>query len=194
MKTTPLLLTIAALTATTAIAQTRAIKEPDLAKLEQMTARFAPTEITADVSKLSPNDRKVVARLVEASQIINGIFLRQAWSGNPSMLLDLAGNTSPQGRARFHYFLINKGPWSNLDHNAPFVLGAPQKPEGAGFYPLDSTKAEIEAWIKSLPADEQERAKGFFTVIRREADRKLTLVPYNIEYEGELTARCRALA
>ena len=132
-----------------------------------MTARFAPTEITANVAKLSPNDRKVLARLVEASQIIDGIFLRQAWAGNPSMLLDLAGDTSPEGRARLHYFLINKGPWSRLDHNEPFVLGAPPKPEGANFYPLDATKAEIEAWIKSLPAAEQERAKGFFTVVRR---------------------------
>ncbi len=55
------------------------------------------------------------------------------------------------------------------------------------FYPPDATKAEIEAWIKSLPAAEQENAKGFFTVVRRQADRKFTLVPYNIEYEGELT-------
>ena len=187
MKTTPLLLTIAAVTATTAIAQAPATKPPNQAKLEQMTARFAPTEIKADLSKLSPNDRKVLARLVEASQIINGIFLRQAWSGNPSMLLDLAGDASAEGRARLHYFLINKGPWSRLDHNEPFVLGAPPKPESGGFYPPDATKAEIEAWIKSLPAAEQERAKGFFTVVHRQADGKFTLVPYNIEYEGELT-------
>ena len=107
--------------------------EPDQAQLERMTARFAPTEIIADVSKLSPNDRKVLAKLVEASQIVDGIFLRQAWSGNPSMLLDLAGDDSAEGRARLHYFLINKGPWSRLDHNEPFVLGAPPKPEGAAF-------------------------------------------------------------
>src|SRR5437762_6807824 len=49
------------------------------------------TLFRSDLSKLSPNDRKVLARLVRASQIINGIFLRQAWAGNPSMLLDLAG-------------------------------------------------------------------------------------------------------
>ena len=36
--------------------------QPDQAKLEKMTARFAPTEITADVAKLSPNDRKVLAK------------------------------------------------------------------------------------------------------------------------------------
>jgi hypothetical protein len=177
----------AVLAVTTAMVPAQSSSQPDQAKLEQMSARFAPTEITADVAKLSPNDRKVLARLVEASQIIDGIFLRQAWAGNPSMLLTLAGDTSPEGRARLHYFLINKGPWSRLDHNEPFVLGAPPKPEGANFYPLDATKAEIEAWIKSLPAAEQERAKGFFTVVRRQADRKFILVPYNIEYEGELT-------
>src|ERR1022692_1557262 len=168
MKTTPLILTIA-LAATIASAPAQENKQPDQAKLEAMTARFAPTEITADVSQLSPNDRKVLAKLVEASQIIDGIFLRQSWAGNPSMLLDLAGHDSPEDRARLHYFILNRGPWSNLDHNAPFVLGAPPKPEGAGFYPLNATKAEIEAWIKSLPAPEQERAKGFFTVVRRQA-------------------------
>ena len=177
----------AVLAVTTAMVPAQNSSQPAQAKLEQMTARFAPTEITADVAKLSPTDRKVLARLVEASQIIDGIFLRQAWAGNPSMLLNLAGDTSPEGRARLHYFLINKGPWSRLDHNEPFVLGAPPKPDGANFYPLDATKAEIEAWIKSLPAAEQERAKGFFTVVRRQADRKFILVPYNIEYEGELS-------
>src|SRR4029079_2964178 len=105
----------------------------------------------------------------------------------PSMLLNLAGDTSPEGRARLHYFLINKGPWSRLDHNEPFVLGAPPKPDGANFYPLDTTKAEIEAWIKSLPAAEQERAKGFFTVVRRQADREIILAHYTIEYGGELS-------
>src|SRR5437773_6020883 len=38
---------------------------PDAAKLEQMAARFAPTDIGADLSRLSPADRRVVAKLVE---------------------------------------------------------------------------------------------------------------------------------
>ncbi|MBA2434458.1 MAG: hypothetical protein H0V54_05125 [Chthoniobacterales bacterium] len=185
MKST-LFFSVALLSATTAMNAATENKMPDQAKLEAMAARFAPTEITADLSKLSPNDRKVLAKLVEASQIIDGIFLRQAWAGNPSMLLDLAGDQSAEGRARLHYFLINKGPWSELDHNQRFVARAPPKPEGAGFYPPDATKAELEAWMKSLPAAEQKRAKGFFTVVRRNAAGKFTIVPYNIEYQGEL--------
>ncbi len=186
MKT--LLFALALLTAAATFANAQeTMKIPDQARLDQMTARFAPTEIKVDLGKFSPNDRKVLAKLVEASQIIDGIFLRQAWAGNPSMLLDLAGDQSAEGRARLHYFLINKGPWSRLDHNQPFVLGAPAKPEGAGFYPVDSTKQEIESWIEGLPAEQQKEAKGFFTVVRRKADRSFTLVPYNIEYAGELT-------
>src|SRR5689334_1791559 len=131
MKTLPFLFVF--LTTASFLAQTaEKTQVPDAAKLEQMSARFAPTEIAADLSRLSPNDRKVLAKLVEAAQIIDGIFLRQAWAGNPSMLLDLAGNQSAEGRARLHYFLINKGPWSALDHNQPFVAGAPPKPEGGG--------------------------------------------------------------
>lgn len=153
---------------------------PDAAQLQKMAARFAPTEITADLSKLAPNDRKVLAKLVEAAKIIDGIFLRQMWTQNPSMLLELAGDDSPQGRARLHYFLLNKGPWSNLDDNAPFVALAPAKPPGAGFYPADTTKEQMESWMKSLPPNEQERARGFFTVIRRDG-KNFALVPYRLE-------------
>ena len=150
-----------------------------------MAARFAPTDISADLSKLSDADRRVLAKLVEASKIVDGLFLRQAWAGNDAMLADLARDQSPEGRARLHYFLINKGPWSRLDHNAPFVPGAPAKPAGANYYPEGASKAELERWIQSLPEAERARATGFFTVVRR-AGNSFTLVPYNVEYQGEL--------
>src|SRR5205823_8939877 len=40
-------------------------------------------------------------------------------------------------------------------------------------------------WIESLPEAERARATGFFTVVRR-SGASFTLVPYNIEYQGEL--------
>jgi hypothetical protein len=163
----------------------------DTQKLQQMTARFAPTDIGADLSKLSDADRRVLAKLVEASKVIDALFLRQVWGGNDALLLDLARDESPVGRARLHYFLINKGPWSRLDHSAPFVPGVPAKPEGANFYPDGASKADVERWIQSLPETERARASGFFTVIRRTGS-TFTLVPYNVEYQGEL-ARAASL-
>jgi Peptidase family M49 len=164
---------------------------PDTAKLEQMTARFAPTDIGADLSKLSDAERRVLGKLIDASKIIDALFLRQVWAGNDAMLLDLVRDQSPAGRARLHYFLINKGPWSRLDHNQPFVPGAPPKPAGANFYPPDTPKAEVERWIQSLPEAERARATAFFTVIRRSGS-SFTIVPYNVEYQPEL-ARAAAL-
>ncbi len=58
---------------------------PETGKLLRMTARFAPTEIGADLSKLSVVDRRVIGKLVEASKIIDALFLRQVWSGNEAM-------------------------------------------------------------------------------------------------------------
>src|SRR6266498_2983063 len=127
---------------------------PDTARLEQMAARFAPTDIGADLTALSEADRGVLAKLVQASTLIDALFMRQVWAGNEAMLLDLVRDETPEGRARLHYFLINKGPWSRLDHNEPFVPGAPAKPEAANFYPAGATKEEIERWIASLPAAE----------------------------------------
>jgi hypothetical protein len=160
---------------------------PQTADLQKSAARFAPTDISADVSALSPADRLILAKLVEASKIVDTLFLKQAWSGNMAMLASLQKDQTPEGKARLHYFLINKGPWSRLDHNEPFVPGAPAKPVGANFYPADATKAEIEKWIASLPEAERAKATGFFTVVRRGANGALTLVPYNVEYNEELT-------
>jgi hypothetical protein len=159
---------------------------PDAAAIQKMAARFAPTEIGADLSKLSENDRRVLAKLVEAGKIIDALFLRQVWSGNEAMLLDLVRDPSPLARERLHYFLINKGPWSRIDHNQIFVPGAPAKPVAANYYPEGATKAEIERWIASLPEAEKARATGFFTVIRRSGS-GFTLVPYSVEYQPELT-------
>jgi hypothetical protein len=158
----------------------------DTQTLQKMAARFAPTEIGADLSGLSPSDRQVLARLIEASRIVDALFLRQVWAGNDAVLMDLVRDESAEGRARLHYFLINKGPWSRLDHNAPFVTGVPGKPISANFYPEDATRGELERWLQSLPGAERARATGFFTVVRRSGN-TFTLVPYNIEYQGELS-------
>ena len=154
--------------------------------LQARIARFAPTEVAADISKLSAPDRRVLGKLIEASKVLDGIYLRQIWVGNEAMLIDLARDESPSGRDRLHFFLINKGPWSRIDHNEAFVPGAPAKPLGGNFYPVGAAKEDIEKWIRSLPEAERARATGFFTVIRRAPNGQFTAVPYSVEYQNEL--------
>ncbi|CAN5856199.1 hypothetical protein BH18ACI5_BH18ACI5_08110 [soil metagenome] len=156
--------------------------------LQTQIARFARVDIGADVSGLPENERKALGKLVDAARIMDSLFLRQVWVGNDALLQDLARGPSPEDRVRLHYFLINNGPWSRLDHNQPFVPGTPAKPEGGNFYPIGTTKEQIQKWIDSLSGDAKAQATGFFTTIRRGRDGNLTAVPYNMEYQQELTA------
>ena len=160
---------------------------PDLAQLEKMIARFTPTELRADVLKLSPSDRQALVKLIEASEILNGVFLKQMWSGNPALYEKLGRDTTPLGKARLHYFWINKGPWSELDEHRAFLPDVPPKKlPGANFYPEDMTREEFERWVKTLSKADRQQAESFFTVIRRDANRGLKSIPYSEEYKNEL--------
>jgi Peptidase family M49 len=161
---------------------------PDLAQLNTMAARFAPTPLHVDISGLSAGDRQALAKLVEAAQIVNRIFMQQFWSGDLATYQALQQDKTPLGRARLHYFWINKGPWSEIDEYAAFLPGVPpRKLRGANFYPEDMSKEEFETWVKTLDPAQKEQAEGFFTVIRRGADRKLKVIPYSEEYKTDLT-------
>jgi hypothetical protein len=170
------------------------LSAPAAAELRSMTARFAPTDIGADVTRLPEGERRALARLVEAARLMDSLFLRQVWAGNDALLQQLshevatrpAGPARTSAQARLHYFLINKGPWSRLDHNRTFVPGVPDKPAAANFYPAGATKEDVQKWLDGLTGDARAAATGFFTTIRRGPEDGLVAVPYSVEYQGEL--------
>ncbi len=166
----------------------------DPEELKRMSARFAPTRLHADTSKLSAGDRKALAKLIEAAGAVDALYLQQLWSGNAALQKKLAREKSPAGKALFDYYWRNKGPWSDLDEHKAFVDGVPErKPKGANFYPSDMTREEFESWVKTLNAGDKRQAESFFTVIRRDGAGKLKPVPYSIEYERELAALAKRL-
>jgi hypothetical protein len=161
-----------------------------LVELEKMAARFAPTPIRVETANLSPGDRQALVKLVEAARILNDIFLEQLWSGNPELHTKLQKDVTALGKARLHYFWINKAPWSDIDDYKAFLPSVPpRKLPGANFYPADMTKEDFERWVRNLPAEDQERAKGFFTVLRwrDKPAGSLAIFPYSEEYKEELT-------
>lgn len=160
---------------------------PDLAQLKQMSARFAPVPLNVDTATLSAGDRQALVKLIEAARILNFTFMDQLWSGDRALYEKLQKDTTPLGKERLHYFWLNKGPWSDLDGHTAFIPGVPErKPLGADFYPEDMTREEFEAWAKTLPPAERQQAEGFFTAIRRDANHRLTMVPYSKVYSGDL--------
>jgi Peptidase family M49 len=152
-------------------------------ELNQKIRRFAPTIMTANTARLSPNDRKALQKIIAAAKFYDALYLRQIWSGNEPLLTKLKADKTLLGRMRLHYFMINKGPWSQLDDNQAFIEGAPPRPPGANFYPSDMTKDEFNSWLNTLAEPDKTKATGYFYVIRRDANGKLKPVSYSEEYE-----------
>src|SRR5581483_9872135 len=158
---------------------------PDQAAIEAQLARFAPTEIRVDLSSLPVSERAVLPPLLRAARRMDSLYLEQVWAGNPQLLMDLSQDQTPLGRARLHAFLVNKGPWSRLDGDAPFLPGVPEKPKEAGYYPADS-KPEIEKLLRSSDGAAKRQVTSFYTVARRDPTGRLSFVPYSSAYQGAL--------
>jgi hypothetical protein len=146
--------------------------------ITERLGKFAPTELTADLSGVPESEIAVLVELIKAGKVMDEIFLRQVSADNVE-LRDAIAAESDDARA---YFAINFGPWDRLDEMAPFIGDTPH-PQGAGYYPVDMTAEEFEAWIAEHPEDE-EAFKSLYTVIERR-DGGLAAVPYS-EVFGDL--------
>ncbi len=174
-------------------AMTLSAADATLPELQQMVAKFAPVDLKVDTSKLSPGDRNALAKLVEASRILDHIFLSQMWAGNPALYEKLKKDTTPLGKARLDAFWLYKGPFSDLDDHKAFLSGVPaRKPLGAGFYPEDFSKKQWETWVATLSPQSRAEAEGFFTVIQRGPGGTLKAVKYSEAYKKDL-ADCARL-
>jgi len=92
------------------------------------------------------------------------------------------------------FFLINFGPWDRLDEDEAFYEAEKvgEKPKGANYYPEDMTKQEFEEWLATLDQTQQENAKGFYHVIKRQ-EGGLVAVPYSEEYKEWLQPAAKLL-
>jgi len=156
--------------------------EGDLAVLDDIEARlarFAPTELAADLSGVPEGEREVLAELIRAGRLMDEIFLRQVWVGNPDLRQEIRDRSLPVRT----YFDVNFGPWDRLDEMEPW-LGSMEHPSGAGHYPVDMTKEELKGWVAEHP-EQKEAFEGLYTVIRREAG-GLVAVPYSEQYAAWL--------
>ena len=166
---------------------------PDIAERAKQLPR---TMIDYDRSLLNENERQVVAKLIEASKLIDEIYWRQVSEENPDLRAQLEKESaqSASRRAAYDYFVMNRGPWDRLDHEKPFV-GTKTKPAGAAFYPEDITKEEFERYVAAHP-DKKQELEGLLTVVRRDGT-ALVGIPYSSFYRDYLepaAARLREAA
>ncbi len=135
---------------------------------------YARVPLKADLSKFDERTRQMIARLVEASDVMNAIYWKQSWDGDREQLLSRAPDAATRELVE-----VNFGPWDRLNEDKPFIAGIGARPPGGPFYPLDMTKEEFEA--ASLPDKTSN-----YTLLRRDATGKLITVPYHQAYRAEL--------
>jgi hypothetical protein len=156
-------------------------RAPESAAVSDEPARprpeiYAEFTLTADLGGLSDDQKKMVGILIEASEIMDGLFWRQAYGDDYQAWLDTIDDPDARRFAELNY-----GPWDRLADDRPFIEGVGEKPLGANFYPADLTKEELDAAY--LPGK-----VGLYSLIRRDKNGGLRLVPYHAEYATELKA------
>ncbi len=135
---------------------------------------FREVTLTTDLTWLSDSERQIIGMLIDVAAIMDDVYWLEAY-GDREELFARTDNEYVR-----KYLNINYGPWDRLDGNTPFLPGFGAKPASAQFYPEDMTAEEFEKW------DNPDKA-GLYSLIRRDSEGKLTLVPYSEAFREQHT-------
>jgi hypothetical protein len=141
-------------------------------EIQQRLAKYISVRLTADLSELTENQRRLIPLLIEAADAMDEAFWLQAYGDKQHLLGALA---DPDER---RFAEINYGPWDRLADNEPFIAGAGDKPQGARFYPVGMTKEQFEA-AAAVSEERAEALMSLYTMIRRNAAGDLVVLPYH---------------
>jgi len=132
---------------------------------------------------LTARERRLVEKLVDASQYLEDIFWRQSDPDGLTLYQSLKGSTDAKDIELRHYLAINAARFDLIDDNKPFV-GADPMPPGRGFYPQGLTREKIEQYVKDHPEKKAEIYNPY-TIVRWHGD-ELEGVPYHTAYRSFL--------
>ncbi len=141
--------------------------------MDRKANEFAEVELTSDLSHLSDNQREMIGLLFQVADIMEDIYWAQVF---PDRDAALASMMDPNV---VRFFKINYGPWERLNGNLPYLAGFGPKPAGSGFYPHDMTREEFDAL-------DDPRKSSLYTLITRDQDGSLKVVPYHQAYAEQI--------
>ena len=141
--------------------------------VDSLIAKYTPFSLTTDLTLLSENEKALIKKLMEAGEIIDGLFWEQAYGDKEELLSKIE---DPRLKA---FSIINYGPWDRLNGNQPFIDGVGAKPLGANYYPPDMTKGDFEA-------ANLENKSGLYTLLKKGPEFDLEEVPYHEEWRKEV--------
>ena len=150
-------------------------------------AKLATVNMAVDTSYLTAEEREVVNLLNQAANLMSEIYKRQHTPDYDRLRAEVVARNDPRLLEKFDAFF---GPWDPIEDDRPF-FGDKPKPPGAGFYPVDLTKEQFDAYLQAHP-DQAEALTNPYTVVRRQGDR-LVAVPYSQAYKQWLEPAAKLL-
>lgn len=145
----------------------------ELTEMEKNLNKYTSFTLTADVNKLTDQERQMIPILIEASKIMNDLFWYEAYGEKDELLASISDDNTKR------FVEINYGPWDRLNGNAPFVEGVDAKPAGANFYPKDMSKEEFDAATI-------ENKSSIYNFVRRNEAGELYSIPYHEQFKDEV--------
>ena len=145
-------------------------------EIQLKVEEYAEVKLTSDlINGLSDKEKQLVGVFIEIADVMDDLYWDQYFGPENRKVLDTLSDPAVKAFAMIQY-----GAWDRLGEEKPFIPGFGERPAGCNFYPQDMTPEEYEAL-----ADPQKESQ--YTVIRRDVNGALKVVPYHVEYADRLT-------
>jgi hypothetical protein len=136
---------------------------------------YKEVTLTADLSFLSPSEKKIIPMMIEVAKLMDDIFWMQTYGDKDKLINSIKDEDTKK------FVEINYGPWERLNENKPFIEGIGKKPDCANFYPVDMTKEEFEKF------GHKDKSNPYTILIRNKNNKHLEVIPYSVAYKDKLT-------
>ena len=144
-------------------------------EIQQKVNEYAEFTLTSDlIQTLSANEKELVKIFIEIGKVMDDIYWDEYFGYANRESIDTLCDPAMRAFARIQY-----GAWDRLDSERPFLPGYGERPAGCNFYPVDMTAEEFEALEDPLKNDQ-------YSVLRRDENGKLYVLPYHEAYKTEL--------
>lgn len=143
-------------------------------EIQKKVDEYAEFTLKTDLSVLSDKEKQLLPVFVQIAEVMDELFWEQAFGLENRAALDTL--TDPAMKA---FAMLQYGAWDRLGEEKPFIPGVGEKPKGANFYPVDMTEEEFAA----LQDPEKESQ---YTIIRRDENGALKVIPYHEAYATQL--------
>ncbi|HOJ63867.1 MAG TPA: hypothetical protein PLE45_05550 [Spirochaetota bacterium] len=162
------------------------IKIKDGFNPEKIKEKVIFTDISIDISSFTEEEKKIVAFLMQASDLIQEIFYLQKYKDNLLIKKEIEKIDIPYLK---EYFTIMNGPFDAYNNNEPYIEEFNNKNiydnEKANFYPEDLSIEEWNDFLNNNPELKDEFIFPYTIIVRENG--KLKAVKYSDYYKEYLS-------